>query len=1048
MALGGLGAILLSGHPSLSPSHVLSQVDLRSVFLAVVFVIIVLVLAYLTNPSETSFRTYLTELSFKQHLSRLDDGSPEDGVSADDSGVHFTRSRKPGSSFDPNSPFHFVSRASVSLRTPKHVFYSFGVLTIAAVYPTGRSSARGNVHTIQSETLGSLVSDAWYVGAFGRWWRGGIIQSWWHELLANTKDAERCGSGILDVKALDVLEGLDGLPLPTSSRLPQDASTKLRGTERSAQRTSSNAPRSTTPPPLPKSASLPLHAPRAPATPPKMSGSQSQRLAPPSAQTSAPVSPEPPRASAPPMLAYSPSATSLWDSSPIIAEVLRQISQSKQAVHDLRTQLADYRSASSESHASIQTELAAQRERKREEDAARAELKGRTKTLEESKRTAESSKRDAEKRLRAAESARDSAAARIERLGEEIGALRSRMQDDEEAIVHVKEEGDVQEKESQETLERKKKEIKVAEEVVAALNMRAKELEERIAQEEERLRRAKEQAEIKKQDRSFYPLTVVPAVEGENISIPLWAPHTNNLPTQEPIPETLTTEAVERLEPFPQPIRAPKSKGSVSSGSGSSGNRDVSVSPRPARLSLTGISNLREPVNRVLPDPDPNGQVLLRQRGFPLFGGDLPSTLSTQSTSTRFSPFGDSDDVVEKDTPPSSDAPNSSNSLSPMSSSFIPSSLISSLDGAGNSFENLGLARSFQSEDDTVLSRDWRKNAPFPPPLPVESPGTGVVGAGAGNGMYTTSPSSLTCPSFDGVDKEDPFEVRPPPVRRRLTRILWTSHGRLSRPRARSRTRLSRLSGSWTAFGCPIRRSTRMPRQHSPTAAGRRSRTRGEGAQGTQPEAKAFSLTKKSFPSLFSSAAAQPRTSPAPADQNQLAAPFDPLNSTPSLAGSSLSTHSSLSIPSLGEPDGVFSSISMRAFAPSPAEREALQRALGGSTNTSLERLPTLSEVASIPVPAGRSMPSSPSHLQAQAHAAHVVPPGLLGSSDGLKDMHANGMAPGFGLGGGRTLLGPGLAWLQNLPRVRKPKFSPWDDEETKELEAGGAGMGAGAGAQ
>lgn len=44
MALGGLGAILLAGHPSLSISHVLSQVDLRSVFLAVVIVIIVLVL--------------------------------------------------------------------------------------------------------------------------------------------------------------------------------------------------------------------------------------------------------------------------------------------------------------------------------------------------------------------------------------------------------------------------------------------------------------------------------------------------------------------------------------------------------------------------------------------------------------------------------------------------------------------------------------------------------------------------------------------------------------------------------------------------------------------------------------------------------------------------------------------------------------------------------------------------------------------------------------------------------------------------------------------
>lgn len=44
MALGGLGAVLLSGHPSLSLGHVISQVDLRSVFFAVVFVIIVLVL--------------------------------------------------------------------------------------------------------------------------------------------------------------------------------------------------------------------------------------------------------------------------------------------------------------------------------------------------------------------------------------------------------------------------------------------------------------------------------------------------------------------------------------------------------------------------------------------------------------------------------------------------------------------------------------------------------------------------------------------------------------------------------------------------------------------------------------------------------------------------------------------------------------------------------------------------------------------------------------------------------------------------------------------
>lgn len=178
-------------------------------------------LAYLTNPSETSFRTYLTEQSFKQHLSRLDDSGQDDESSySDDSGVHFSLSRRSRGSTHKlrtdGDPFLFVSRASVSLRTPKHVFYSFGIFTVAAVYPTGRSLAqtRAPGHaTIQQhhdEVLGTLVSDAWFFGAFGKWWRGGIIYDWWHDLLARTKDAEKCSSGILDVKALDVLECFDG----------------------------------------------------------------------------------------------------------------------------------------------------------------------------------------------------------------------------------------------------------------------------------------------------------------------------------------------------------------------------------------------------------------------------------------------------------------------------------------------------------------------------------------------------------------------------------------------------------------------------------------------------------------------------------------------------------------------------------------------------------------------------------------------------------------------------------------------------------------------
>ncbi|KAI0645568.1 hypothetical protein C8Q79DRAFT_701051 [Trametes meyenii] len=1034
MALGGLGAVLLSGHPSLSPSHVISQVDLRSVFFGVVFVIIFLVLAYLTNPSETSFRTYLTEQSFKQHLRRHDDGSQEEGAASDDSGLHFALSRrnlpaarKAGSNFDPTSPFHFVSRASVSLRTPKHVFYSFGLLTIAAVYPTGRPQTRGSNHAIQPDVHASSVSDVWFVGAFGRWWMGGIIQSWWHDMIAKSKDAERGGSGILDIKALDVLEGYNALPFHTPSRQISDAAGRLRGTERSTARPTTSAPRSSTPPPLPKSASLPLHVPRVSASTSQGNAAQIQRHASSPSQTSVSGISETTRPSAPPILSYSPSSTSLFDSSPVIAEVLRQISQSKAAVVELRTQLEHFRSKEAEARTNVEHKLEEQRNRKREEDAARGELKTRTKTLEDAKRAAEGTKRDAEKRLRAAKTARDSATARIEKLGAEIGALQTRMSEDEAEVVRCKEAGDAREQETQEELERKKKEIKVAEDVVAALNSRAKELETRIVQEEARLRKAKEDAEIKKQDRSFYPLHVVPAVHQEEITIPSWttaAPYAHGASQAESLsqePYAHPIDYADHPEAFLQPIHPPASKGSASSGSGNSDHREPSVSPRPARLSLGPISNLRESTGRLLSEPYPNGQVLVRPHGLALFGGDLPSTLSTRSTSTRFSPFGDSD---EPEGPAPAGAPDSAHSsISPTSTSLIPASLIHSLDG---SVDTLGLSRSFQSDDDTVLDRDWRKNARFPPPPPVESPNASRVG------VYTTSPVSLTCPSFDGVDKEDPFEVRPRPVRRRITAEPMDLQ-RAVLPPSRTISDPPLPPAALTNVGQQLDFSPES--QDKMGSAHRRWYSQQDAAKerkGLNPEAKAFSLTKKSFPSLFNTSSGQAQS------QGEALAPFDGLStsyassSLPSLASSHLSTSSSLSLPPAlayhgTDPENVFSTLSMRAFAPSPAEREALQRAFGGSANTSLERLPTLSEVSSIP--SMTSLPPSPSHT-------HTAPAGL-GAPFGLAMAVGTSKAGTTGLGSGRVTLPQGLAWLQSLPRVRKMKFSPWEDEENTEKGVG-----------
>ncbi|KII92253.1 hypothetical protein PLICRDRAFT_83056, partial [Plicaturopsis crispa FD-325 SS-3] len=166
----------------------------------------------------------------------------------------------------------------------------------------------------------------------------------------------------------------------------------------------------------------------------------------------------------------------------------------------LRTQLTDFQHAASESHLSLQNEVESYREKKRQEDSSRTELKSQTKALEDSKRAAESTKRDAEKKLKAAQSARDDAGQRMVYLDKEIGQLQQRLSDDASSAQQVKADAAKEEAEICEALDYKKREIRVAEDVVAALNARTRELEERISGEKERLRKAREQAEIRKQD--------------------------------------------------------------------------------------------------------------------------------------------------------------------------------------------------------------------------------------------------------------------------------------------------------------------------------------------------------------------------------------------------------------------------------------------------------------------------------------------------------------------------------------------------------------------
>ncbi|KAJ3918205.1 hypothetical protein F5877DRAFT_43061 [Lentinula edodes] len=808
---------------------VLGKGDIQSMFCLVVFCIVFFVLAYLTNPSENSFRAYLTELSFRQHLSRLDDNNDDDDPVVPEKSSAGHLSFRTGAvdihhnlPIENRSPFHFANRASVSLRTPKHVFHSFGIFTIAAIIPLAKTDRA------QQDQGDSTISDSWFIGAFGKWWRGGVFETWYQDVIARSGDEQSWSSGILGMKTLDRHNELNGLPFTTRNLPPHGPSRgsppRLRNREKSSQRNVIVSPRNSSPPPLPKSVSLPLHAPRTTQSLPERNGphalAHSHSSPMPSEQINKPAATTP----------------TSFDQSPRVVELLHQISVSKSTILDLRGQLNEYHSAASQSHASLQADLVAFRERKRQEDTTKNDLKARTKTLEDSKRTAESAKRDSEKRLRSAESARHDAAQRIEHLDNEIIQLQNRLADDTAFLTRSQNFNFTSEAEQMITteLEHKKKEIRVAENVVTALSLRARELEERLAEKKERVRLMLERVEAQKQEQAIPPSSPVEHYD-------TWSP-TSDIPDNH----------------------------------------------------------------------------------FPVHSHNSPPL------PLNFSPFEEMPQTPAVVISPST------------SSSLISSSLISSLDDVD------GLSRSFQSESDIFLERDWKEKKAHGRQQSLQQPEGNIVCT------HTT-----VSPTGDGFE-HDPFEVR-----------VFAPRGHDGFAQLTDNSLKRNNSESFT----PVHINADLEPVVADKTHNRRwfslsAKTKAK--KGLNPDAKVFDFNRS-----------QNKSVPVPVMQGVSPPVYDALN--PNGLGSTLVSSTTT--------DNNF----LRAFAPSPAEREALQRALGGSSNGSLERLPSLSDVGSIP--------SSPSHIHAKS-VDHASPPFEQ------PQRHVP-------------------SWLQSLPRIRKPNFSPWDDEES-----------------
>jgi hypothetical protein len=622
------------------------------------------------------------------------------------------------------------------------------------------------------------------------------------------------------------------------------------------------------------------------------------------------------------------SPSTLFDQSPNIAEVLRQISLSKTTVHDLRAQLTDCQTCSSQSHAQLQSEVESLRDRKRQEDLSKLDIKSRTKTLDDSKRHTETVKKDAEKRLRSAQIARDSTTQRMDHLDKEIIKFQRSLSEDEALIRHSRESVYEAEQQVSDALERKKHEIKVAEDVVSALNQRARELEENVTEAKGKLARLKERNETHRQDQTLRSASQAPWDSVNGFSVPESGEQRHSL---------TGFEAISGLGRRP----------SVSRDSQGFSN------PSPLALSTNAVYH----ANNV-------GHTVLRANGYSVFDDSILTAQQRTShqsrhLSTNFSPFDDNDT-----------SRGIASVISLTGQSLIPSAPATTLDSHDGS-------RSFQSESDVYMDKEWRgPNIAHNAVRPSDRQSSGFAST-------ATSPVSLHAPSGHEFD-HDPCEFR-----------FMQTGGEYGLRNASQEAPLDNQRTAWVQRTNSDPNSNQYPTEifDAPNpmviekVTPRRwfsTTSKDKAKKGLNPDAKVFTLARK-FPHRTSMSGSAFNVSSGISTTTYDALNPNGLGSQP--VSTTTSTNNSL----------------LRAFAPSPAEREVLQRALGGSTNTSFERLPSLSDVGSIP--------SSPSHV----HALPAATPQQMGK-----------VLP---------------SWLQSLPRFRKANFSPWEDEEPVSM-SGGNGSG------
>lgn len=124
--------------------------------------------AIVTNPSETCFRSHLTELSFRSAMAdfRRSEDEANDEHGNKQNSLPITGADTP--TLQPISPLRFANRVAISLRTPTLYYRSFFLLSIA-ITPPLQSPAYLSDNRQTKKNASIKERHLLWVGTWGSW---------------------------------------------------------------------------------------------------------------------------------------------------------------------------------------------------------------------------------------------------------------------------------------------------------------------------------------------------------------------------------------------------------------------------------------------------------------------------------------------------------------------------------------------------------------------------------------------------------------------------------------------------------------------------------------------------------------------------------------------------------------------------------------------------------------------------------------------------------------------------------------------------------------